>query len=75
MKLNYNATSRTTYNNPGITTRVPAFDEQLPRYTPLPGGTQNAEYKGPLMDALEENGYKRGLSLIVAPYDWRKAIR
>lgn len=78
IKLEYNATSRTSSNVPGVETRVPGF-----------GSTSSVEYLDPswsawvladagnymkdLVDFLVGLGYTRDKSVVAAPFDFRFA--
>ncbi|KAK7601461.1 hypothetical protein V9T40_008902 [Parthenolecanium corni] len=62
MRLHYNATTGTTYNSPGVETRVPPYLVKQ----------ENDTYYEKFIGVLEKYGYKRNASIKQAPYDWRK---
>lgn len=75
MVLKYDAKTRTTLNNDGVQTRIPGFGntssvEAIGDDSSL--GEARFYYKN-IADALVDLGYKRGIDLHGAPYDFRKA--
>ena len=66
MRLHYNATTGTTYNSPGVETRVPPYFVKTEKDT---------YYYEKFIEVLEKYGYKRNVSIKLAPYDWRKGPR
>ncbi|KAK7601458.1 hypothetical protein V9T40_008899 [Parthenolecanium corni] len=63
MRLHYNTTTGTTYNSPGVETRVPPYLRKTEKDT---------YYYGKFIGVFEKYGYKRNVSIKLAPYDWRK---
>lgn len=68
-RLEYDESTKTMKNSPGVETRVPGF-----------GNTDTIEhldtdklvpYFAPMVDALVSWGYERGVTVRAAPYDFR----
>lgn len=66
MRLYYNATTGTTYNCPGVETRVPPY---------LVKTGEDSYYFEKFIGVLEKHGYKRNVSIHIASYDWRRGPR
>ena len=75
-RLVYNNDSASLKNSPGVETRIPNFGSTV-AFEYLDDSTINfVKYFSPLVDFLVESlGYKRGLDLFGAPYDWRLSPR
>ncbi|CAG0913986.1 unnamed protein product [Notodromas monacha] len=73
MRLEYNTTTRTTTNSPGVTTRVPGFGDTASVEFLDPSQVSPSRYFVDIATALAGIGYSRGTTLRGAPYDFRKA--
>jgi len=73
MRLEYNSTSRTTSNAPGVLTRVPGFGNSSTVEWLDPSEFSLSKYFFGIADTLVKNlNYTRGVDLHGAPYDFRK---
>uniref|UniRef100_A0A8D8A832 Group XV phospholipase A2 n=1 Tax=Culex pipiens TaxID=7175 RepID=A0A8D8A832_CULPI len=72
LRLVYNNDTRETVNSDGVTTRVPGWGNTSSVEWIDPTQGADGAYFVNLANALVRNGYKRGLSLFGAPYDFRK---
>lgn len=73
MKLVYNNASRTTFNQPGVLTRVPDFGNSSSVEWIDPSKASAGNYFASISSAILKFGYERNVSLRGAPYDFRKA--
>lgn len=72
LRLVYNNDTRKTVNSDGVTTRVPGWGNTSSVEWIDPTQGADGAYFVNLANALVRNGYKRGVSLFGAPYDFRK---
>ncbi|CAJ0577555.1 unnamed protein product, partial [Mesorhabditis spiculigera] len=73
MKLVYNTTSGLSSNMPGVDIRVPGFSATETIEWLDPSNASTGSYFFTLVDMMAQWGYKRGKSVVAAPYDWRKS--
>lgn len=77
IKLKYDPETRTTRNNDGVETRIPGFGNTWSverigsKHDTMIGNARN--YFISIVEALVDLGYKRGVDIHGAPYDFRKA--
>lgn len=72
LRLVYYNDTRETVNSDGVTTRVPGWGNTSSVEWIDPTQGADGAYFVNLANALVRNGYKRGVSLFGAPYDFRK---
>ncbi|XP_064119790.1 phospholipase A2 group XV-like [Macrobrachium nipponense] len=73
-KLKYDKQTRTTRNLPGVQTRVPGFGNTTTLEYLTPDRCQYSSYMSTMIETVFlPLGYKRGVDLRGAPYDFRKA--
>lgn len=73
MRLEYDNTTRTTRNSPGVETRIPGFGNSSTVEWLDPSRTSLGAYFKDIASVLEALGFERGVSIRGAPYDFRKA--
>lgn len=73
MKLLYDNKTHTTYNNDGVETRIPGFGNSSTVEYIDPSMISYSVYFAKIADRLVKLGYKRGVDMHGAPYDFRKA--
>ncbi|XP_055589204.1 phospholipase A2 group XV-like [Uranotaenia lowii] len=73
LRLVYNSVTRTTSNSPGVSVRVPGWGNTETVEWLDPNHSRVGAYFVNLVNILVRYGYKRGLSIRGAPYDFRKA--
>ncbi|KAJ0182152.1 hypothetical protein K1T71_002874 [Dendrolimus kikuchii] len=73
LRLEYDNVTRTTRSPPGVDIRVPGFGNPDPVEWLDPSHSSTGAYFNSIADALVKIGYVRNISIIGAPYDFRKA--
>lgn len=73
VRLEYNNVTRQTSNSPGVETRIPDFGNTTSVEWLDPSKSSYGAYFKDVVDSLLPLGYERGVSLLGAPYDFRKA--
>ena len=73
IRLVYDYSSRTTLNSPGVETQIPGFGNTTTVEFVDPSRMPISGYYNFMVDELIKAGYKRGIDLRGAPYDFRKA--
>ena len=73
MRLVYDPKTRTTRNNDGVDIRVPGFGNSSTVEYLDPSLSSYSVYFNKVAAALVGDGYRRGVDLHGAPYDFRKA--
>lgn len=72
LRLEYHNETRGTTNSVGVTTRIPGWGNSSSIEWVDPTQGADGAYFINLANALARNGYRRGISLFGAPYDFRK---
>ncbi|XP_053213978.1 phospholipase A2 group XV-like [Panonychus citri] len=73
MRLIYDPITRTTSSPPGVTIKVPGFGNTSTVEYVDPSQVSIAGYFNVLVAEMVKNGYKRGVNIRGAPYDFRKS--
>jgi lysophospholipase-3 len=74
MRLEYDNVTRQTYNSPGVETRVPGFGNSSTVEWLDPSEASPGAYFHNIAEMMVNKlGYRRGIDLHGAPYDFRKA--
>ncbi|XP_077982813.1 lysosomal phospholipase A and acyltransferase-like [Glandiceps talaboti] len=73
IKLKYDNKTRTTTNTDGVNVTIPDWGNTSSVEWLDPSKISYGSYYAPLVDKLVSLGYKRGVSVRGAPYDFRKA--
>lgn len=73
MKLIYNSTTRTTSNQPGVSTRVNGFASAESVEYVDPSRVYGTNYFDVLVKELVDYGYTKNKNIFGAPYDFRRA--
>jgi len=74
ISLIYDEAADTLRNWPGVETRVPCFGDVCGiEYLDTDITVSDSAYFADIIKAFEDSGYKRGVDLVSAPYDWRFA--
>ncbi|CAF1345406.1 unnamed protein product [Rotaria magnacalcarata] len=74
MRLTYDPTTKKTSNLEGIDTQIPGFGETSTIEHFDSSGFPYSTYFAPIIKSLAALGYKRGLNLRGAPYDFRRGL-
>ena len=76
-RLVYNNKTSNFSNVPGVSIRVPGFGNTstIEYLDPSVEGSGVGDYFNKLVSAMKTIGYKPGISIRGAPYDWRQAPR
>lgn len=73
MRLRFDPKTRKTRNNDGVETRIPGFGNTTTVEYLDPSRASLSLYFGTVVNQLVKLGYKRGVDIHGAPYDFRKA--
>lgn len=74
LRLEYDNVTRTTRNPEGVETRIPGWGNSEPVEWLDPSHDKTGAYFNTIADSLVKNiSYQRNLSMMGAPYDFRKA--
>ncbi|XP_028043903.1 group XV phospholipase A2-like [Bombyx mandarina] len=73
LRLEYDNVTRTTHNPVGVEVRVPGWGNTEPVEWLDPSHQSSGAYFNSIADSLVSIGYVRNVSIIGAPYDFRKA--
>lgn len=73
LRLEYDNVTRTTKNPPGVDVRVPGWSNPEPVEWLDPSHDSTGAYFNSIADSLVKLGYVRNVSILGAPYDFRKA--
>ncbi|CAJ0944365.1 unnamed protein product, partial [Mesorhabditis belari] len=73
MKLVYNSSSGFSSNMPGVDVRVPGMGDTSTVEWLDPSNASTGSYFFTMVDMMATWGYRRGKSVVAAPYDWRKS--
>jgi hypothetical protein len=74
-RLVFNETTLISANAPGVETRTPGFGGTDSVEWLDPSKASQGNYFSPIVEALTAWGYKRGKTVLGAPFDWRRAPR
>nr|BAJ99511.1 predicted protein [Hordeum vulgare subsp. vulgare] len=74
MRLTYNSTTKTTSNLEGVEVQVPGFGHTSTIEFFDSSGIGYSSYFAPIVRSLVALGYKRGVDLRGAPYDFRRGL-
>ncbi|XP_030024885.2 phospholipase A2 group XV [Manduca sexta] len=73
LRLEYDNVTRTTSNPAGVDIRIPGWGNPEPVEWLDPSHDSTGAYFNSIADSLVKIGYKRNVSIVGAPYDFRKA--
>lgn len=73
LRLEYDNVTRTTSNSEGVEIRIPGWSNPEPVEWLDPSHDKTGAYFNSIADTLVKLGYQRNVSIVGAPYDFRKA--